>query len=274
MNKIKPNSKYDSHIVTMGQSPKYNILLQTHHFNYGGKKIQPIGSYNHDNIKSYIEVKKYMVEHGKKFRIALDVGARWGEWTRLMQNDFWHIYCFEPVMKKYKIINENCDVTKFTLYGSGLGNKEENVYMYGGCIYDPSLKDINSKTPIPQQKTIQRTILLDSLEIPKVDFIKMDIEGYEYLALLGGTNTILKWKPVICIEQNKSDLKWRGVTEENQAINYLISLGMRIAKKLNKQDYLMVWDNEIIIQPSITQPTEDTQPTENTQPTEDVENTV
>lgn len=131
-----------------------------------------------------------------------------------------------------------------TLYGCGLGDKEEKVHMYGGCIYDPNREDIEKRTVRQDQKTIQRTILLDSLGLNKVDFIKMDIEGYEYPALVGATQTILKWKPIICIEQNKSDFKWRGIEEENQALNYLLSLGMRIAKKLNKQDYLMVWDEE------------------------------
>lgn len=106
MDKIKPNPEYDSYIVSMTQSPLYKKLLEKNQFNYGGKRILEVGKYNKENIKSYEEVKEYMQTHNKKFRVALDVGARWGEWTRLMQDDFWHIYCFEPVKKNIKSLTK------------------------------------------------------------------------------------------------------------------------------------------------------------------------
>ena len=43
-------------------------------------------------------------------------------------------------------------------------------------------------------------ITIDSLNLDKLDFIKLDIEGYEKLAILDGMETIKKFKPVITLE--------------------------------------------------------------------------
>ena len=42
--------------------------------------------------------------------------------------------------------------------------------------------------------------IVKDLEIEKVDFIKMDIEGHEYRALLGSSETLKRFKPIIYIE--------------------------------------------------------------------------
>ena len=44
------------------------------------------------------------------------------------------------------------------------------------------------------------TQTLDSCNFPKMDFIKMDVEGWEEQVLEGGRNTILKYKPRMYIE--------------------------------------------------------------------------
>ena len=55
-------------------------------------------------------------------------------------------------------------------------------------------------------KTVN-TISIDQIENDKIDFIKLDIEGAEYKALLGAEKTIKKNKPVIavCVYHNQSD---------------------------------------------------------------------
>ena len=48
----------------------------------------------------------------------------------------------------------------------------------------------------------------------KVDFIKIDTEGYEYYILQGGIKTINKYKPIIQLEWNKYNLIQCNVSEE------------------------------------------------------------
>lgn len=68
------------------------------------------------------------------------------------------------------------DILRFQNFGSG-----------SGCINDQGSEEIQTDT-------------IDSiLENNKVDFIKMDIEGSEYEALLGSYQTIQKYKPSLAI---------------------------------------------------------------------------
>ena len=45
-----------------------------------------------------------------------------------------------------------------------------------------------------------KLVTLDSLELGRCDFLKVDTEGYEYKALLGAVKTISKYKPYIFLE--------------------------------------------------------------------------
>jgi len=50
-----------------------------------------------------------------------------------------------------------------------------------------------------------RTMTLDELNLPRLDFIKIDIEGMELEALAGGQATISKYRPILLIEKIKTD---------------------------------------------------------------------
>tara|TARA_B110001454_G_scaffold219154_1_gene250460 strand:+ start:6629 stop:7369 length:741 start_codon:yes stop_codon:yes gene_type:complete len=49
--------------------------------------------------------------------------------------------------------------------------------------------------------------IVDDLNLEKVDFIKMDIEGFEYKALLGATKTLKKYKPILYMELHEKFLQ-------------------------------------------------------------------
>ncbi len=50
-----------------------------------------------------------------------------------------------------------------------------------------------------------RLFTIDSLDLPRVDFIKIDIEGMEIEAFAGAMNTIRKFRPQMIIAKIKSD---------------------------------------------------------------------
>jgi hypothetical protein len=53
---------------------------------------------------------------------------------------------------------------------------------------------------------VRRCFTLDSFDLLDLDYIKLDVEGFEKKVMVGGERTIQRWRPVIVIEQNDAQL--------------------------------------------------------------------
>ncbi len=125
----------------------------------------------------------------KNFRVALDIGCRDGEYSRYLQNYFEHTYGFDARSRPY--FPFNVDLKKVTHFCCALGDTEGTLVMGGG-----GHSYVEGKTKeYPVFK-------LDSFGFENVDYIKIDVEGFEQRVLMGGEETIRKNLPLIVIEQN------------------------------------------------------------------------
>ena len=95
---------------------------------------------------------------------------------------------------------------------------------YGSMEIRPSVRNEFIGQPIDYSEESgvkTRLFTIDSLALPRVDFIKIDIEGMEMEALAGAMGTIRKFRPQMIIEKIKSD--------ETALRNLLIAEGYRVA---------------------------------------------
>jgi FkbM family methyltransferase len=124
-----------------------------------------------------------------RFRNALDIGCRDGEYSRYLHQHFARTYCFDPrVMRNFCY---NVDLSKVTHYSCALGDVPGVIQMCGGT--HRQIKGFMWEAPC---------FTLDQFEFEAVDYIKIDVEGFELKVLRGGEQTILKHLPLIVIEQN------------------------------------------------------------------------
>lgn len=70
--------------------------------------------------------------------------------------------------------------------------------------------------------------IMQDYDIDRLDFIKMDVEGFEPEVLSGAQVTIVKHRPIICAEINKGALARYGWTAEERICKPLLSLGYRM----------------------------------------------
>lgn len=171
-------------------------------------------------------------KHITNRRTVLDVGGHYGTWAVGFANlGFENVHSFEPVTKIYNVLEKNSEpYATITPYNSGISsNKRRVAFEVGEDNSGQGHVAINHKAGDIQLNSI------DSYNFKNVDFIKLDVEGYEFYALDGARKTIAQWKPLICIELN--GLAARYGLNDNDLVVMLNDMGYnKIAQ--NNKDYL------------------------------------
>lgn len=180
----------------------------------------------------------YLPEHKK--RVAIDCGAHQGIWTRELMKHFRCVHAFEPQEDNYKslekVVRESTkDGHVGVAYNFALGFDEYNAEL------KPGLENTGQYHLCDLEGWFQPVEVhkLDNFNFINVDFLKLDVEGYESLVLEGAIETIKRWHPMILLEENGLALKYYGI--DPAACNKILEpLGYEVVRKFNK-DYLFIW---------------------------------
>lgn len=176
------------------------------------------------------------LKHVKQRRVAIDIGAHVGLWSWFMARDFKDLAAFEPIKEHQDCWHLNMkDRANAELFCMALGNHNGFVNLH--CRTPGSTGDTEILPGAEGSTEIGR---LDDANLPYVDFIKIDCEGYELNVLQGAEKTLLAWKPCIVVEQ-KGDMTTKYGHEKLAAVKYLESLGAKVRQEISG-DYIMSWD--------------------------------
>ena len=130
---------------------------------------------------------------------CLDVGANIGYYTMLMASLVGKegaILAFEPT-ESFDVLQEhiklNPGLASIIPYRVALGAGERTVNLSLNYSWPPSAADPVKPTPTKMRS-------LDDFPIPKVDFIKVDTDGWELQFLHGAVETLRGFRPPMLIE--------------------------------------------------------------------------
>jgi len=132
--------------------------------------------------------------------VFVDIGANFGYYSFLLYNNFETILAVEPHPDNVKIISaikmEN-NYSKVKICPFAIGDNDENkVKFYKGSHGGHSLSTYYSLLPYQNQEQYIETnlVTLETLlrNYEKVDLIKVDVEGAEWLVLQGAKNVIAR----------------------------------------------------------------------------------
>lgn len=166
--------------------------------------------------------------------IALDVGADIGYYALQLSRlvgPSGKVIAFEPIPEARKRLEHNIAlnaVKNVEVSGYALGNEAGTVYLE-----DPLKKSrINLNKTSAGERDIEVSIkrlddLIDGMNLPSIDIVKMDIEGAEHLALLGMEQSIRKFRPILIVEVHNHFLPLFGSSSQ-QLLNWLKTLGYEI----------------------------------------------
>jgi FkbM family methyltransferase len=158
----------------------------------------------------------------KQWRVCLDIGSNIGQWTRPLAKRFTSVICFEPNPNFRQCFKRNITETNVVLWAYGLSDREHRAQQeFNSTILNEGAGDIQCRT-------------LDSFGLTNVDFVKIDVDGFEVPLLEGARETLTKNTAVINIEM-KHD-KRMDTVKRAEAI--LRDLGYRHEKRTKSDE---VW---------------------------------
>jgi len=142
--------------------------------------------------------------------VFLDIGANTGQHSLFMSRYAAEVHAFEPwepVLKKFRSMVENNHINNIVIHPVGLGDQNSRK-----PFFKPASNNLGTGSFVeeflPQNSEegqLEIQIGDDALAnagIDSVELIKVDIEGYEKLALKGLRKTLQKDRPVVAFELN------------------------------------------------------------------------
>lgn len=162
-------------------------------------------------------------------RTAVQAGGNIGLWPRRMAEVFQRVVTFEPDLASLECLMRNVPAS-VRVSASALGAAD------GWC--DIKHKSLGSHRVVEGAGQIPVTTI-DSLNLFDVDYLQLDIEGYELHALQGAVRTIERSHPLIHLEL-------RGFTEhfgktDAQVRELLEQLNYREVRSAPGSDFIFRW---------------------------------
>jgi FkbM family methyltransferase len=164
---------------------------------------------------------------------VFDVGANVGWYSLTIAKRFPanRIYAFEPMAPTFSMLQRNLQanhVDTVTAFNVGFSEKTETLTFF----YDPefctksSAADLTGGTQQVQAQVLRLDDLVAQQQVPKVDFIKCDVEGAEIFVYRGGLRTLERDHPIVFSEMLR---KWSAKFgyHPNDIISLFAEIGYR-----------------------------------------------
>lgn len=200
---------------------------------YAGMKVKLKGGFEFLRKWNFLDKEeKYFLDFNLTDKIIYDIGSHIGILTIFFAKSAKFVVAFEPnpetFIKLIKNVHLN-SIENVKILNLGIGNKKDKSiivmrkYNPGSGSMDKEIQ--NKITSETGTKNVE--VNIDTLDncfkeynLPKPDFIKIDIEGLEYDALIGMNEIIKNWKPSLYIEIHGADYQCK-LTNINRIVNYL-----------------------------------------------------
>ena len=190
-------------------------------------RVNEKGTYHYDRfLKS--------MEFTKGFDVAVDIGAHIGLWSVHLAERFNQVWAFEPVFENFECLKKNVP-NNVIIETFALSDIHGNIEI--------GLSDDNSgKSHVSDQYGGNAVLCrpLDYYDL-NIDFLKIDVEGYELHVLHGAEDTLERCHPTVVIEDGPPELAARYGTDSRQASKFLESLGAKQRANI-RHDYIFSWD--------------------------------
>lgn len=179
--------------------------------------------YDRDPQRTY----DYMIKHQKDMdyavnlcenrRVAIQAGGHVGIYPRRLSKAFTAVHTFEPDNICFECLVDNVSCVNSYNLALGATNKDAHLQRYALSGWS---KIVSFGTQPVQM------ITLDSMDLKHCDFLMLDLEGYELLALDGAKKLITECSPVIQLEVHDENIDGYNA--------YMASIGYKEVHRVSK----------------------------------------
>ena len=163
---------------------------------------------------------KYVKENRPNLKNCIDVGSHVGFWSKDFTKLFTHTFAFDPIPQVRECYIKNITNSNYTLYPYGLGKENKKI----SVLYSP--KETGNTHASDRGNLEIEVKTIDGFNLPNIDYIKIDAEGYEIEVVEGAKELIERCKPFIHIEAKK-----KVMVKQNITMNAIEELFKRINYK-------------------------------------------
>tara|TARA_Y100001935_G_scaffold71429_2_gene59599 strand:+ start:2838 stop:5621 length:2784 start_codon:yes stop_codon:yes gene_type:complete len=218
----------------------------------------PISKDIRNNIIWEKYIHELIEEYVTKDSICVEIGSHIGTCSVKLSKMSKYLYCFEPLIESYDLLCKNIvlnQCTNVSTYNMGISDKNKSDYLNfisynnpggSGLIgkyhsgyensnhYLENVHELKNEYPI-QLKT------LDSFNLGGLDFLKVDVEGYEENVFDGAMKTIQKYKPIIIFESYKDMIHFQKLSdiEFQRRFKTILDFGYEY-QNIYGHDYLLI----------------------------------
>lgn len=184
------------------------------------KKIEDSDMLIPDTCEAFTDKPLYEIEEYRsieslleEFSVAVDVGAHVGFWSKRLCSSFDRVIAFEAVPDVYKCLDANlAGTSNIEHHGLAIGPR----FGSADLLIDEEDSGAGKVVRQPTEDKITQVCLDDFLAQDggldndvsfeeSVDFIKIDVEGFEVYVLDGAVDIIKLYRPVVCIKVEHED---------------------------------------------------------------------
>jgi FkbM family methyltransferase len=168
--------------------------------------------------------------------VAVDIGANVGFWTVPLAKKG-RLYAYEPVPSNAARLRDNAALNSvqsaLVVRQLAVSNTPAELCLTLREDFERGARTGNAAVVIDDADSGFETITIEAntldnearqLAWDRLDVLKLDIEGHEDLALMGGRKTLEKYRPVIFVEWNDSYYKRRKVNPSDRFARALAGL--------------------------------------------------
>lgn len=173
--------------------------------NYSFQSFEDDNYLNHLVVDGSFEIEtvRLIKNLTNKKMVSVDIGANIGATAILLSDLTKHVYCFEPGNDTFLFLRDNTKMkNNITYFNFALGDCNKREFINTSPMSSGSYISKTNYTNFLERKEIYIRKYDDVMLSKKVDFIKIDVEGYEWKVLSKAKKSLKKYKPVVLFELN------------------------------------------------------------------------